>query len=98
TLNRYNRLRSITLSGSLADGYSLGEALSYLENTVREILPAHASFDYKGESLLYKDSGGSVYFIFLLALLVVFLVMAAQFESFIQPLVIMLTVPLAIAG
>lgn len=98
TLNRYNRLRSITLSGSLADGYSLGEALDWLENKGREILPPHASFDYKGESLLYKDSGGSVYFVFVLALLVVFLVMAAQFESFIQPLVIMLTVPLALAG
>lgn len=98
TLNRYNRLRSITLSGSLADGYSLGEALDFLETKGREILPPHASFDYKGESLLYKDSGGSVYFVFVLALIVVFLVMAAQFESFIQPFVIMLTVPLALAG
>ncbi|MGQ9426373.1 efflux RND transporter permease subunit [Gilvimarinus sp. F26214L] len=98
TLNRYNRLRSITLSGSLADGYSLGEALDYLETTAREILPGYASFDYKGESLLYKESGDSVYFVFVLALLVVFLVLAAQFESFIQPVVIMLTVPMAVAG
>jgi multidrug efflux pump len=97
-LNRYQRMRAITLSASLADGYSLGEALDYLENTAREILPDSATFDYKGESLLYKESGRSVYFIFALALLVVFLVLAAQFESFIQPVVIMLTVPLAIAG
>ncbi len=98
SLNRYNRIRSITLSGSLADGYTLGDALSFLENTVREKLPAGASYDYKGESLLYKSSGDSVYFVFLLALLVVFLVLAAQFESFIQPVIIMLTVPLAVAG
>ncbi|MEX1033716.1 MAG: efflux RND transporter permease subunit [Cellvibrionaceae bacterium] len=98
TLNRYNRLRSITLSASLADGYSLGEALEYLEDTARDILPPAASFDYKGESLLYKESGQSVYFVFVLALLVVFLVLAAQFESFVHPIVIMLTVPLAIAG
>jgi multidrug efflux pump len=98
TLNRYNRMRSITLSAGLADGYSLGEALDYLETTAREILPSSASFDYKGESLLYKESGDSVYFVFVLALLVVFLVLAAQFESFVQPVVIMLTVPLAIAG
>lgn len=98
TLNRYNRMRSITLSASLADGYSLGEALDYMEDTAREVLPSSASFDYKGESLLFKESGSSVYFVFVLALLVVFLVLAAQFESFIQPVVIMLTVPLAIAG
>lgn len=97
-LNRYNRMRSITLSASLADGYSLGEVLDYLENTAREVLPVAASFDYKGQSLLYKESGESVYFVFVLALLVVFMVLAAQFESFVQPVVIMLTVPLAIAG
>src|SRR5690606_3803587 len=86
------------LSASLADGYTLGEALDYLETTAREILPEYAGLDYKGESLLYKESGDSIYFVFLLALLVVFLVLAAQFESFVQPVVIMLTVPLAIAG
>lgn len=98
TLNRYNRMRSITLSASLGEGYSLGEALDYLEKTAREVLPVTASFDYKGQSLLYKESGESVYFVFVLALLVVFMVLAAQFESFVQPVVIMLTVPLAIAG
>ncbi|GAB1263475.1 efflux RND transporter permease subunit [Aurantivibrio infirmus] len=98
SLNRYNRIRSITLSGSLADGYTLGDALTFLEETGRENLPTSASFDYKGESLLLKESGESVYFVFVLALLVVFLVLSAQFESFVHPIVIMLTVPLAIAG
>ncbi|MGI1678617.1 MAG: efflux RND transporter permease subunit [Cellvibrionaceae bacterium] len=97
-LNRYNRKRSITLSGSVAEGYSLGEALSYLEKTARENLPPSATYDYKGESLLYKESSGSIYFVFGLSLLIVFLVLSAQFESFVQPIVILLTVPLAVAG
>jgi multidrug efflux pump len=97
-LNRYNRMRAITLSASVADGYTLGDVLTHLENTGRQILPASATFGYKGESLLFKESGESIYFVFLLSLLVVFLVLAAQFESFIHPIVIMLTVPLAIAG
>jgi multidrug efflux pump len=98
SLNRYNRIRSITIEASLAEGYSLGEALAYLRNLVRSELPPGASIDYKGESLEYATSGRSIYFIFLLALVVVFLAMAAQFESYIHPFVIMLTVPLAIAG
>jgi multidrug efflux pump len=98
SLNRYNRVRSITLSSSLADGYSLGEALEWLETWVRDNLPNEASIDYKGESLEYKEAGRSVVFTFALALLVVFLVMAAQFESYVHPFVILLTVPLALLG
>jgi multidrug efflux pump len=98
TLNRYNRLRSITLNANLADGYSLGEALSYLENLAKTELPSEATINFKGESLDYKESGASIYFIFLLSLVVVFLVMAALFESFIHPFVIMFSIPLAIFG
>lgn len=97
-LKRYNRIRSITLEANLADGYSLGEALEYLENLVRTELPPGASFDYKGASQDYKDSSDSVYMVFMLALIVAFLVLAGQFESFVHPFTIMLTVPLAIAG
>jgi multidrug efflux pump len=97
-LNRYNRIRSITIEASLAEGYSLGEALAYLANLVRTELPPGVSIDYKGESLDYVTSGRSIYFVFLLALVVVFLAMAAQFESYVHPFVIMLTVPLAVAG
>ena len=61
-------------------------------------MPSEASFDFKGESLEYKESGAGLYFTFGLAFLIVFLVMAAQFESFVHPFVIMLTVPLAVAG
>jgi multidrug efflux pump len=98
SLNRYNRVRALTISADLADGYSLGQALAYMEELVRTELPAHASIDYKGESLEYTDAGRSVIFTFLLALLVVYLVMAAQFESFVHPLVILFTVPLALIG
>jgi multidrug efflux pump len=98
SLNRYNRIRSITIEANLAEGYSLGEALAYLRNLVRTELPPGVSIDFKGESLDYITSGRSIYFIFLLALVVVYLAMAAQFESYIHPFVIMLTVPLAVAG
>jgi multidrug efflux pump len=98
TLSRFNRIRSITLEANLADGYRLGEALKYLEGLVREHLPSEAIIDYKGQSRDFINSGSSIIFVFLLGLLVVFLVLAAQFESWIHPLVIMLTVPLALGG
>jgi len=97
-LNRYNRLRSVTISASLTNGYSLGEALDYLNQAVDENLPDEAQVDYKGQSMLLKESGSSVLFIFALALLITYLVLSAQFESFIHPLVILLTVPLALVG
>ena len=96
--NRYNRIRSITIEANLTDGYTLGQALAYLENLVRSELPPEVIIDYQGQSLEYVESSGSLLFVFLLALVVVYLVMAAQFESFRHPLVIMLTVPLAVAG
>ncbi len=98
TLNRYNRLRAITIEANLADGYTLDAALSYLEGAAAEHLPAAAIIDYKGESQDFREAGISVVFVFMLGVLVVFLVLAAQFESFVHPLVIMLTVPLAMAG
>jgi multidrug efflux pump len=97
-LNRFNRMRSITIEANLAEGYSLGEALSYLENIVREKMPDDVSIAYKGESQLYKDSGSSVIFVFILALVIAYLVLAAQFESFVHPFVIMLMVPMALLG
>jgi multidrug efflux pump len=98
TLNRYNRMRAITISANLADGYTVGEALAFLENIVATELSDGVSIDYKGESQLYQESGSSFIFIFALALAVTYLVLAAQFESWIHPLVIMLTVPLALVG
>jgi multidrug efflux pump len=98
TLNRYNRVRAITIEANLADGYTLGQALDYLEELVAERLPSAAIIDYKGESRDFREAGGSMLFVFVLGVVVVFLVLAAQFESFVHPLVIMLTVPLAMAG
>ncbi len=98
TLNRYNRIRAITIEANLADGYTLGESLEFLENLVRTELPETAVIDYKGESLSFKTSGQSVVLIFILGLVVVFLVLAAQFESFIHPFIIMFSVPLAMVG
>lgn len=97
-LSRYNRMRAITIDAGLADGYTLGQALNFLENLAREHLPPDAVIDYKGQSQDYKYSGGSVLFVFVLGIVVMFLVLAAQFESYIHPLVIVLTVPLAVAG
>ncbi|MDX1795399.1 MAG: efflux RND transporter permease subunit, partial [Hydrogenovibrio sp.] len=98
SLYRYNRVRSITLSAKLDDGYSLGQALTYLNELTRKTLPAGATIDYKGQSKDFQNASSSMLFVFLFGLVVIFLVLAAQFESFIQPFIIMLTVPLAIGG
>jgi len=98
TLTRYNRIRAITLEANLKEGYRLDEALTYLNSMVKKHLPEIAIVDYKGQSRDYIKSGSSIVFVFVLGLLVVFLVLAAQFESYIHPLVIMLTVPLAMGG
>ncbi|APD88850.1 multidrug transporter AcrB [Alteromonas mediterranea] len=97
-LNRYNRMRAVTISANLAEGYTLGEALAYLENIVATELPENVSIDYKGESQLYQEAGNSFIYVFMLALAVTYLILAAQFESWVHPLVIMLTVPLALVG
>ncbi len=96
--NRYNRLRSITVSGGLAPGYTLGEALAAVELSAAEVLPGSARLSYKGDSRELKESSQSLLLTFGLALLVVFLVLSAQFESFVHPLVIMTSVPLAVFG
>ncbi len=98
TLNRYNRLRAITIEANLEDKLPLGAALDYLEGLVREHLPEEARVDYKGQSRDFRTGTAGVLFVFLLGLVVVYLVLAAQFESWVHPLVIMLTVPLAMAG
>ncbi|MBO1518747.1 efflux RND transporter permease subunit [Oceanisphaera pacifica] len=98
SLNHYNRKKAITLSANLVGSYSLGEALDYLDQQVREHLPEHAIVDYKGESLEYKNNQSDILFVFGLALLVVFLILAAQFESFVHPFIVLLTVPLGLVG
>ena len=98
TLNRFNRLRSITISARLAGDYPLGEAIEFARQAAREELPETAQIQFGGQSREYLAAGGAALFTFSMALLIVFLVLAAQFESFLHPLVIMLTVPLAVLG
>ncbi|MDQ2701568.1 MAG: efflux RND transporter permease subunit [Pseudomonadota bacterium] len=98
SLNRFNRLRAITVTAGLAPGYTMGEALEFINGVIDSDLPDYAQVDWKGESREYQKAGGAVLLTFTLALLVVYLVLAAQFESFIHPLVIMLTVPLGVLG
>ena len=98
TYNRFNRLRSVTLSARLAEGYTLGQAVAWAQDTARASLPEYAQLNWKGESRELQQSGGEVLLTFAMALLIVYLALAAQFESFVHPLVIMLTVPLGVLG
>ena len=97
-LRRHDRMRSITMEAALADGVTLGEAIEKLYAKANETLPSSARLSWDGESKEYLDSGSSLYLTFGLALLIVFLVLAAQFESFVNPVIIMVTVPLALMG
>ncbi|AGA31988.1 RND multidrug efflux transporter; Acriflavin resistance protein [Thioalkalivibrio nitratireducens DSM 14787] len=98
SLERYNRARSVTLSAAVQEGYTLGQVLAALDAAADEVLPPEARIDYKGESLDLREGSQAVFFTFVLALVIVYLVLAAQFESFVHPFVIMLTVPLAVVG
>ncbi|WP_290536912.1 MULTISPECIES: efflux RND transporter permease subunit [Alcanivorax] len=97
-LRRVDRLPAITLSANLADGYDLATAMTYVEEQARERLPLEARIGYKGMAEELQESAAAILITFGLALVIVFLVLAAQFESWIHPLIIMLTVPLALAG
>ena len=96
-LTRYDRQRAVTISARLVGDYTLSEALSYLEKTVNENVP-EARIEWKGKSEELKETSNELFVIFALALLTAFLVMAANFNSFIHPVVIFLTVPLSIFG
>ena len=98
SLRRYNRVRAITLEANLAPGLVLNDAVAHLEKLVADKLPEGVVIDYKGQTRDLRESSNSVLFVMLLGMAVVFLALAAQFESFRHPLTIMLTVPIAIAG
>jgi multidrug efflux pump len=97
-LNRLDRIRSITIQGTPAPGVALGEALAVLEAAAKEVLPPDVKIGYNGQSKEFKQTSSSIYVTFGIALLVVFLVLAAQFESWVAPITIMLAVPLALTG
>ncbi len=95
--NRFNRQPSVEISASLADGVDLGSAIATVER-IADGLPSQMQIFYSGQAESFQETSGGIALTFVLALLVVFLVLAAQFESFIQPVVILLSVPLAVAG
>jgi multidrug efflux pump len=97
-LNHFNRIRAATITATLAPGYPLGDALEAMNNAAKKVLPPTVQTDLNGLSREFRDSSTEIYFVFVLALAFIFLVLAAQFESFIDPFIIMLTVPLAVTG
>jgi multidrug efflux pump len=99
-LNHYNRMRAATISGALLPipGVSLGPVLDKLKAVAEQEMAPDMRLAWKGEAKEFYDAGTATYFAFLLAVVIVFLVLAAQFESFQDPLIVILTVPLAIAG
>jgi len=96
-LGRFNKLRAITLQGSVAPGYTLGAALTFLEDQARAS-PEVIAVGYRGESLSFRQTGASIWVVFAITVLVIYLLLAAQFESFIHPAVIISAVPLAVSG
>jgi multidrug efflux pump len=98
SLNQFNQLNSFTISAFPMPGVSLGQALGFLETTAKQVLPQGATIDYAGQSRQFIQEGNSLMATFGFALIIIFLVLAAQFESFRDPLVIMISVPLSISG
>jgi multidrug efflux pump len=97
-LRRFNQLRAVTIQASVAPGYALGEAIDYLERTAREVLPPDVITDVTGQSREFRTASSNLAVMFVLALAFIYLVLSAQFESFRDPLMIMLTVPLSMTG
>ncbi|WP_447975181.1 efflux RND transporter permease subunit [Nitrospira sp. Kam-Ns4a] len=97
-LNHYDKLRAAMITANVAPGYSLGEALDELERLAREVLPPGTRITYAGMSKEFKEASGSLYVTFGLAILLIYLVLAAQFESFVHPFTILLSVPSAVTG
>ena len=97
-LNHFNQRRSVSITANLAPGYSLGEALDFLDNKAQELLPQGYTTELNGVSREFRSSSGALGLVFVLALLFIFLVLSAQFESFVDPFVIMLSVPLSMVG
>ena len=97
-LRRFNQLRAITIQANLSPGYALGEAIDAVDLAAREVLPEGAATDLTGQTREFRDASSNLAFVFLLALAFIYLVLAAQFESFRDPLMIMFSVPLSMTG
>lgn len=97
-LNHFNRQRAAIISANIAPGYTLGEALAFMDQAAADTLPPTARTELDGQSREFRESGQTLLITFALALVIIYLVLAAQFESFVSPFIIMLTVPLAATG
>jgi multidrug efflux pump len=97
-LNHFNRQRAAIISANITPGYTLGEALAFLEKSAQEVVGTSGKTELDGQSREFRESGQQLLMIFLLALAFIYLVLSAQFESFVGPFVIMLTVPLGVIG
>jgi len=95
---QFQQLNSITLEGVMAPGTTLGDALSYLQQEADQLLPRGVTYDYAGQSRQFVEQGSALVFTFFLSLLVIYLVLAAQFESWRDPIIILVSVPMSIAG
>ena len=98
SLNHFQRLRAVTITASLAPGYTIGDALQMMDQTAERVLPSDALTDLNGQSREFRQASGSFYLTLTLSLIFIYLVLSAQFESFADPFVIMLSVPLSAAG
>lgn len=98
SLNHFNRLRAVIVQAAVTPGYALGEVLAHMQSVAAQHLPDSVQTDLDGQSREFRDSSGSMYFIFAMALVFIYLVLAAQFESWRNPLIIMLSVPLSMTG
>ncbi|OZI78930.1 efflux RND transporter permease subunit [Bordetella genomosp. 2] len=98
SLNHFNRLRAVKVEAAVAPGYALGEVLAHMQDVAREVLPHTVVTDLDGQAREFRDSSGSIYLAFAMALAFIYLVMAAQFESWRHPFIIMLSVPLSMTG
>src|SRR6267143_2129838 len=97
-INHFNRVPAFTLSASLTPGLAQGEALDSIDAIAKQMLPPGTTTALSGESREYKESGSAIYFAFVIALIVVFMVLASQFESLLHPWTVLLAVPLAVTG
>lgn len=98
SLNHFNRLRAVKIDAAVAPGYTLGQVLDHMQRVAKDVLPHTVVTDLDGQSREFRESSGSIYVVFVMALAFIYLVLAAQFESWRNPFVIMLSVPLSMTG
>src|SRR5690606_11966349 len=97
-LSHFQQLNSAVIDAILIPTHTMGDALNYFEKTAKEIMPKEMTYDFAGQSRQYIQEGSELIFTFFLAIIIIYLVLAAQFESFRDPMVILISVPLSICG